>query len=82
MARLIGEGCQRRDDVAIVARSLPNALANNDRDGTPHIDCGKVMPPGGQVEGIVSHSNSDSYIGVLLVRADHGGVLKVQTRPD
>ena len=37
MARLIGEVWQRRDDVAIVARSLPSATANNDRDGASYI---------------------------------------------
>ena len=56
MARLIGEVCQRRDDVAIVARSLAIATANHDRDGAPYIGFRKVFVLGGLEQGVVAHS--------------------------
>jgi hypothetical protein len=56
LARLIGDVCQRRDDVALVARSLANATANRDRDGAPYIDLRKVSAPDGLEQVVVRHS--------------------------
>ncbi len=58
MARLLGEVCQRRDDVAIVARSPPYATANHDCDGAPYIGFPTVSALDGLGQGIVSHSYS------------------------
>ena len=57
-ATLLGKVCQRRDDVARVARSLPNATANNARDGATHIGFRKVSADDGLEQGIVRHSYS------------------------
>ena len=71
LARLLGEVCQRRDDVAIVARSLDIATTNHDRDGAPYIGCSKVLVGDGPVQGIVRHSilfgNRGRDYSVLLV---------------
>ena len=62
MARLLGEVSQRRDDVAIVASSIPNATADDDRDGAPYIDfrklvdLRKVSVLDGLEQGVVRHS--------------------------
>ena len=55
MARLIGEVCQRRDDVALVARSLAIATANQDHDGASYIGFRKVSVLDGLVQGVVAH---------------------------
>ena len=55
MARLLGEVCQRRDDVAMVARSPFYATTNHDRDGAPYIGCRNVSALDGLVQGIVRH---------------------------
>ncbi len=60
MARLIGEVCQRCDDVALVALSLANVTANSDRDLAPYIDFRKVSVTDGLEQGIVSRSYRES----------------------
>ncbi len=54
-ARLLGEVCQRRDDVPIVARSPPYATANHDCDVAHYIGCRNVSALDGLVQGIVRH---------------------------
>ncbi len=61
---------QRRDDAAIVARSLPCTPANSDRDGAPYIGCCKVSAADGLPQFIVSHS----YLGAQGPEHRHWGI--------